>query len=151
MLLPAPAAVVAIAAGDAHSLALRSDGTVWAWGANGFGQLGDGTSTFRPGAAQIAGLNDVVAIAAGTEHSVALRSDGTLWMWGRNQVGQLGDGTTQAHGVPMRVTSIPGRVVTIAAGGTRTRAVDATGGVWEWGFGPLAPPSVSAPEGAVVV
>src|SRR5438105_2496912 len=82
--------VVAIAGGYFHSLALRSDGTVWAWGRNYEGQLGIGSfSKNSPpyGSAipvQVSGLTGVVAIAGGYFHSLALRSDGTVWAWGQN-------------------------------------------------------------------
>jgi hypothetical protein len=69
-----------------HSLALRSDGTVWEWGC-------DGTAVFNPKPTQVAGLTGVLAIAAGGEYSLVLKKDGTVWGWGWNYYGQLGDGT----------------------------------------------------------
>ena len=89
-----------VAAGFAHSLALRSDGTVWAWGENLDGQLGDGGRSDRHMPAQVPGLSGVVAIAAGEAHSLALRSDGTVWAWGSNTSGQLGDGTNTPSADP---------------------------------------------------
>ena len=86
--------VTAIAAGEVHSLALKSDGTVWAWGNNYYGQLGDGTTTDRYTPVQVQGLSSVVAVAADISHSLAVKSDGTVWAWGKNDHGQLGDGTT---------------------------------------------------------
>ena len=86
--------VVAIAGGGYHSMALKSDGTVWAWGANYYGQLGDGSTTNRTTPVQVSGLTGVVAIAGGGNHSLALKSDGTVYAWGYNNRGQLGDGTT---------------------------------------------------------
>jgi len=80
--------VVAIAAGLFHSLALRSDGTVWAWGYNAHGQLGDGTTYSEPVPEKVRGLSNVVAIAANGEHSVALKSDGTIVTWGWSNYGQ---------------------------------------------------------------
>jgi len=82
----------AIAAGPTHSVALRSDGTLWVWGNNTHGQLGDGTQTTRPSPFQLSG-NNWTAVAAGQWHTLALKSDGTLWAWGLNESGQLGDGT----------------------------------------------------------
>src|SRR5919202_2518513 len=91
---PPLSSMVAVAAGGGHSLALRSDGTVWAWGANNDGQLGRGTVTASPSKnpTQVTGLINVTAIAAGDNHSLALRSDGTVWAWGDNSSGQLGLG-----------------------------------------------------------
>ncbi len=86
--------VIAIAAGEYHSLALKSNGTVWAWGRNNYGQLGNGTTTNKNTPVQVSGLSSVIAIAAGTFHSIALKSDGTVWAWGVNEYGQLGDNTT---------------------------------------------------------
>ena len=90
--------------GWAHSLALRSDGTVWSWGWNEYGQLGDGSTTGRLTPVQVSGLSDVTSIAAGVHHSLALRSDGTVWSWGGNGNGQLGDGTTTSRLTPVRVS-----------------------------------------------
>lgn len=93
--------VIAIAAGGYHSLALRSDGTVWGWGWNVEGQVGSGslaqqdvpTRVVGPGGAGF--LGGAVAIAGGHYHSLALRSDGTVWAWGWNSDGQLGNGQTE--------------------------------------------------------
>jgi len=86
---------VAIAAGEVHSLALKSDGTVWAWGLNNRGQLGDGSTTNRTTPVQVSGLTGVMVIAGGAYHSLALKSDGTVWR---------GGGTTPANSatVPRR-------------------------------------------------
>ncbi|ATB37636.1 hypothetical protein CYFUS_003061 [Cystobacter fuscus] len=79
-----------IAAGTTHSLAVRPDGTVWATGGNGHGQLGDGTTLSRRVPVQVQGLSGVAAVATGQYHSLAVRSDGTVWAWGNNDLGQLG-------------------------------------------------------------
>src|SRR5439155_1486868 len=83
--------IAAIAAGANHSLALKSDGTVWAWGANGLGQLGDGTTTDRRTPVRINSLTNVVSIACGEFHSLAVKADGTVWAWGDDSSAQLGD------------------------------------------------------------
>ena len=115
--------IVAIAAGDLHNLALKSDGTVYAWGANSAGQLGNGTfSTFYSFVMPVNNINGVVAIAAGGGHSLAIKSDGSVWAWGSNTSGQLGDGTNQDSNLPVRVTGISGATA-IAAGGRQSLAV----------------------------
>lgn len=123
----------AIAAGGyAHSLALKSDGSVWAWGYNNAGQLGDGTTTQRLSPVQVSGLSGGVAVAAGTSHSLTLKADGTVWGWGSNVYGQLGDGTTINRTLPVQVSGLSG-VVAIAAGDSFSMAVKADGTVWTWG------------------
>jgi alpha-tubulin suppressor-like RCC1 family protein len=78
--------VVQVAAGygspSGHGLAVRSDGTAWAWGDNDFGDLGDGTTDIRTTPVQVTGLAGVTQVAGGCTHSLALRSDGTVWAWG---------------------------------------------------------------------
>ena len=89
--------VVAIAGGYYHSLAVKSDGTVWAWGYNGAGQLGDGTTTNRLTPVPVSGLTGVVAIAGGGCDSLALKSDGTVWAWG-----ELVNSATDTTPTPVR-------------------------------------------------
>lgn len=74
--------VSAISGGDGYALALKGDGTVWAWGSNGSGILGEGTRTIRIRPVRLTNLWDVTAIAAGENFGVALRKDGTVWAWG---------------------------------------------------------------------
>ncbi len=96
--------MVAVAAGGYHSLALRNDGTVWSFGNNANGELGDGTTLNRSTAAQVSGLSGIVGIAAGEQFSMALASDGTVFSWGRNTDGQLGDGTTENRLTPVAIS-----------------------------------------------
>jgi alpha-tubulin suppressor-like RCC1 family protein len=128
-----PVASAAVAAGGSHSLALRDDGTVWAWGYNFNGQLGDGTTTQRSTPVSLNALTGVSAIAVGTNHSLALRSDGTVWAWGSNFNGQLGDGTTTQRTVPTQVSGLTG-VTAIAAGVSHSLALKSDGSVWAWGY-----------------
>ena len=114
---PLTGTVTAVAAGYYHSLALKSDGTVWAWGNNGNGQLGDGTTTQRLSPIQVTALTGtVIAIACGQFHSLAIKSDGSVWAWGNNGNGQLGDGTSGTNRLtPVQVTVLTGTVTAIAA------------------------------------
>ena len=131
--------VVAVAAGYGHSLALKRDGTVWAWGFNGHGQLGDGTTETRTAPIQVRGLAGVKWIAAGDAHSLAVKSDGTVWTWGSNVGGQLGDGTTTDRPLPVPVNALSGTVA-VAAGRYHTLALTQDGTVWACGdnqFGQL--------------
>ena len=124
--------VIAIAAGGGHSVALREDGTVWAWGTNPNGQLGDGTTTRRTTPVQVQNLENVTAIAAGAGHSIALREDGTVWTWGWNTRSQLGDGTIQNRHMPGQVQNLT-NITAIAAGIHHSAALGENGRVWAWG------------------
>ena len=127
------ATIVQVAAGDYHTVVLKSDGTVWAWGDNSYGELGDGTTMPRPAPVQVSGLTGVTAIAAGCQHTVALKSDGTVWAWGDNYYGELGDGTTTQRLTPVQVPGLTG-VTAIAAGSGHTVALKTDGTVWAWGL-----------------
>ncbi|WP_428564642.1 MAG: hypothetical protein ACP59X_02605 [Solidesulfovibrio sp. DCME] len=115
-----------------HALALKNDGTVWAWGSNGSGQLGNGTTTRQLTPVQVTGLDNIVAIAAGSAHSLALKNDGTVWAWGANSNGQLGDGTTTKQITPVKVNGIE-NIRKIAAGENHSLALKNDGTVWAWG------------------
>ena len=126
--------VAAISAGGGfgHSLALKLDGTVWAWGLNDQGQLGDGTILNRKTPIQVNGLSDIIAISAGVKHSLALKSGGTVWGWGYNVSGQLGDGTYEQRKTPVQVINLSD-VVAISAGFYHSLALKSDGTVWAWG------------------
>ena len=120
--------------GGLHSLALKNDGTVWAWGSNINGQLGNGTNTNSNVPVQVSGLSGITAIAGGHNgsFSLALKNNGTVWAWGDNSTGQLGNGTTTNSNVPVQVNGLTG-VVGIAGGGWHALAVKSDGTVWAWG------------------
>jgi len=124
--------VIAISAGAWYSLALRSDGTVWAWGQNAARQLGDGTNISRNSPVQI-DLRDIVAISAGSHHSLALRSDGTVWAWGDNGSGQLGNGGVSSRSIFVQVEGLRD-IVAISAGSHHSLALRSDGTVWAWGW-----------------
>jgi len=129
--------IIAVSAGSAFSMALASDGTVWAWGENTWGQLGDGTTTNRNTPLQVSGLSGVVSIASGAFHAMALKSDGTMMAWGHNGNGRLGDGTTTQRNTPVQVIDIAsiavGSITAIAAGRTHSLALKSDGTVLGWG------------------
>ncbi len=121
------------------SLALKEDGTVWAWGGNNYGQLGNGTTTDQSSPVRVGALTNIVAIAAGSWHSLALRSDGTVWAWGANWHGELGDGTNDDRTSPVQVKGLDGQgfltdVVAIDAGDGYSMALKSDGTVWAWGY-----------------
>lgn len=120
-----------VAAG-AHSLAVRADGTLWAWGNNSNGQLGIGNTTNSTVPVQVGTGANWGSVAVGGAHSVAVRTDGTLWTWGSNSQGQFGNGTTTSSNVPVQVGTGT-NWVNVAAGAAHTTALRTDGTLWAWG------------------
>jgi alpha-tubulin suppressor-like RCC1 family protein len=128
--------VIAITAYSAGSIALKNDGTVWTFGSNLYGLLGNGTLIPESNLpVQVSNLTGITAIAAGFSHGMALKNDGTLWAWGYNSAGELGNGTTQNEtNIPIQVSGIAG-VVAIGGGGTHALALQNDGRLFAWGYG----------------
>jgi alpha-tubulin suppressor-like RCC1 family protein len=134
--------VIQIAAGWKHAVALRKDGTVWAWGRRDNGEIGDGAPTgLRPlraiGPTRVPGLEGITQIAVDGSHNLALRSDGRVMSWGSNRNGELGIGTRLTGWTPVEVSGLD-HVVAIAAGtggagAGSSGAVRDDGTVWMWG------------------
>ena len=134
--------ITQVAAGWSHSLALGSDGTVWAWGDNEYGELGDGNFIQSDSPVKLAGLSNITQIAAGGDWSLALRSDGTVWAWGNNLYNDLGPQVPDVYDnrdVPVQVTGLSG-VTQIAAGESFGMAIQTTvklgflrHTLWTWG------------------
>jgi alpha-tubulin suppressor-like RCC1 family protein len=124
--------VTQVSGGGSHCLALKSDGTVWAWGWNNFGQLGIGNTTDSNVPVQVSSLSSVSKIYAGSNHNMALKSDGSVWTWGSNGSGQLGNNTTNNSNTPIQVTGIS-NVSKIAAGRYHCLALKNDGTLWVWG------------------
>ena len=123
----------AISAGGWHSVALKSDGTVWCWGWNTDGQLGDGSIVDKSIPTQVPSLTGITKIDAGTYHTLALKNDGTVWAWGDNVNGQIGDGTTGTDKTsPVQVSGLS-NIISITAGRFFSMAVKNDGTVWAWG------------------
>jgi alpha-tubulin suppressor-like RCC1 family protein len=122
--------VAEIAAGQNHSLALKSDNTLWAWGLNSEGQLGTGNTVSTATPVQV--LTGVQSVAAGARHTLAIKTNGTLWSWGANEAGQLGSGNTTPRSTPTQVGVITNWLA-IAAGSAHALALRADGTVYAWG------------------
>lgn len=123
-----------IVSGQYHNAALKDDGTVWTWGNQKYGELGNGTvNEPNPIPVQVAGLQDIVQIASGQNHLVALKQDGTVWTWGRGLNGILGNGSTSSSSVPVQVEGLTG-IKTVTAGSQHTLALGEDGRVWAWGI-----------------
>jgi len=111
-------------AGTSHTVALKNDGTVWSWGGNSQGQVGDGSTVNRSYPVKASGLTGVISVAAGSSHSLALKGDGTVWMWGYD--------VTSTRTTPTQVAGLSG-ITAIAAGGVHSLALKDDGTVWGWG------------------
>lgn len=123
---------VSVAAGGRHSAAVRADGTLWTWGSNDAGELGDGTTEARSAPVQVAPGHRWTAVAAGWAHTVALDADGSLWAWGYGVFGELGDGRSTTSAVPVRVAG--GHTwQSLTAGDSFTVAIATDGTLWAWG------------------
>ena len=135
-----------IATGAGHTVALRYDGTVWAWGYNANGELGNGGTANIYSPIQVLGgatgkqyLEDIIQIAAGSNYTLALRKDGTVWAWGYNGNGELGNGTTTTSRVPVQVQGETAgtelrNIVAITAGYYSSFALRRDGTVYAWGY-----------------
>ena len=120
--------VTAVSAGFSHSLAILSDGSLWAWGSNDSGQLGDGTNVDKHIPVKI--MDDVMAINAGAWSSFAIKNDGTLWAWGYNSYGQLGDSTTVDRHTPVHIMD---NVKSFSMRGEHSLVIKSDGSLWAWG------------------
>lgn len=124
--------VIAIATGGAHRVVLKKDGTVWAWGNNSSGQLGENGGYTSKIPVKVKGLTDVKSVAAGGMHTIALKNNGTVWTWGSNWQGQLGNDLEGFSEKPVQVKGLI-NIKNIAAGCVSTAVVKSDGTVWEWG------------------
>jgi alpha-tubulin suppressor-like RCC1 family protein len=114
-----------------HSFILKTDGSLWAWGGNVSGELGDGTTTAQHTRVQI-GSNEWKQVSAGYDHSLAIKNDGTLWGWGFNMAGQVGDGTSIERHSPVQIGAAS-NWTQVAAGYDHSVALKSDGTLWAWG------------------
>ena len=131
-------ASVTASTNSTHTLALKTDGSLWAWGWNGGGQFGDGTSADRytprqTPPVQIGTDTDWAHIVTSGSHTAAIKTDGSLWTWGSNSDGQLGDGTTDDRFTPAQIGTDTDWVSVVVGGGT-TVAIKNDGSLWAWGM-----------------
>ena len=125
--------ITAISVGSYHTLAVKSDGSLWAWGQNGSNQFGDGTNKDSNTPVKVGTDKTWSVLSAGSDHSLALKSDGSLWSWGNNSYGQLGDGTKITRSKPVSVGTDTNWVA-ISAGSYHSLALKSDGSLWAWGW-----------------
>ncbi len=143
-----------ISAGYEHTCAMKTDNTVWCWGSNSYGQLGNGTHSNSNTPLQVIGLEDVLGVSTGYDHSCAVKNDGTVWCWGRNDYGQLGNGTDNLSNTPVQVAGGLSDATMIACGGVHSCALNSNGGLRCWGMnsqGQLGNSSTNASNSPVIV
>jgi hypothetical protein len=120
-------------------MAIKTNGTLWAWGLNGSGQLGDGTTIDKNSPVQIGTATNWASISSAEYHNIAVKTNGTLWAWGANNYGQLGDGTNADKFSPVQIGT-ENNWTSISAGIKHTTASKTDGSLWVWGsnqFGAL--------------
>lgn len=122
--------VTALSAGAYHALAV-SGGSVYAWGYNGFGELGDGSTNLSDVPVLVPGLPTALSVAGGAYHSLVLGTDGSVWSFGRNDEGELGNGSTTSSDVPVQIPGVTAQA--IAAGGFHSLVEEADGTLWATG------------------
>ncbi len=123
---------------NGHTAAIKTDGTLWTWGINGNGQLGDNTRTSRSSPVQtIAFGTSWKQVDCGNSFVAAIKTDGTLWCWGLGTSGQLGDNTVTSKSSPVQTVAGGTNWKQVSCGGTHMAAIKTDGTLWSWGDGAL--------------
>jgi hypothetical protein len=124
-----------VSGGISHTLALRSNGTLWSWGSGSSGRLGDGTTISKSSPVSvIGGITDWCQVSARTFHNLAIRSNGTLWSWGTGSQGRLGDGTIINKSSPVSVVGGFTDWCQVGVGTNHSVAIRSNGTIWSWGY-----------------
>jgi len=124
---------LSVSAGNSHTCAVDETGAAWCWGANRYGQLGDGSTDSSATPVKVSGETSWRQVAAGNSHTCAVDNDGAAWCWGGNFAGKLGDGSTESSTTPVKVSGLPGAVKFVTVSSERSCAAPVAGGVWCWG------------------
>jgi len=123
-----------ISVGAGHTMAIKTDGTLWGWGSNYCGALGDSTSVFRSSPVQtVSSGTNWLQVSSGYGITGAVKTDGTLWIWGRNTRGQLGDNTITSKSSPIQTISGGNNWKQVDVGSCHTAAIKTDGTLWIWG------------------
>ena len=126
-----------VSAGDIHTAAIKTDGTLWTWGAGIFGRLGNGVTTgsISTPVTTFAGGTNWKQVSSGEEHTAAIKTDGTLWTWGNGGQGRLGDATLTNVSTPVTTFAGGTNWKQVSAGYRHTAAIKTDGTLWTWGYG----------------
>jgi alpha-tubulin suppressor-like RCC1 family protein len=123
-----------VAGGEIHTAAIKTDGTLWTWGWNGYGALGNNAITFRSTpVTTFAGGTTWKQVTCGRRHTAAIKTDGTLWTWGYNLSGQLGDNTATQKITPVTTFAGGTNWKQVSGGNSHTAAIKTDGTLWTWG------------------
>lgn len=144
-----------VSIGGTHTAVIKPDGSLWAWGRNDYGQVGNngGADSVGPSgtpyqSAPVKVLDNVVSVSCGNYHTAAIQGDGSLWVWGSNEYGQVGNsgGNASNNGMPVQTTPVKvlDNVATVACGGDSTAAIKTDGTLWMWGE--IGHPTVPTPK-----
>jgi alpha-tubulin suppressor-like RCC1 family protein len=125
-----------VSGGFRNTAAIKTDGSLWIWGANGSGQLGDNTTTQRnTPVTTFAGGTNWKQVSSGYAHMAAIKTDGSLWTWGRNNIGQIGINNTANRSIPVTTFAGGNDWKSVTCGEYHTAAIKTDGSLWTWGFG----------------
>ena len=123
-----------VSTGNSHTAAIKTDGTLWTWGSNSYGRLGDNTTIHRSTpVTTFAGGTNWKQVSGGRQHTAAIKTDGTLWTWGRNSYGRLGDNTIINRSTPVTTFAGGTNWKQVACGYDHTTAIKTDGTLWTWG------------------
>ena len=121
--------VTSVSLGANHTAAIQTDGSLWMWGSNYYGQLGNGTNTDAGEPVKI--MDGAAAVDLGWSRTAVLKTDGSLWTWGRNCYGQLGSGSTEDSNVPVKIMD---SVAAMGGYQDQSAAIKTDGSLWTWGW-----------------
>ncbi len=124
-----------IGIGSFHSMAIKTNGSLWAWGKNDYGNLGLGNTTYYSSPVQVGSLTDWASVSGGNQHTIALKTDGTMWSWGSNFSGRLGLGDGGAgteRSSPVQIGSLT-TWSQVSSGSSTGNAIKTDGTIWSWG------------------
>jgi len=124
-----------VAGGYYSSYGVKTDGTLWCWGYNLYGQLGNNTTTSNSSPVQtITFATNWTQVASNGQHAAGIKTDGTLWTWGYNLHGQLGDNTTTSRSSPVQTVTAGNNWSKVACGYWHTAGIKSDGTLWTWGY-----------------